>query len=301
MVGWILSVMAHEFSHAAVAWLGGDRTVAEKGYLSFPDPRRYGDSWASAWSFLPLLALAMGGIGFPGGAVYIRNDLIRSRLWRSAASLAGPAATLLVLVALAFGLSFWAGGGVEEPGPIALFEALTVLAFLQAMALILNLLPIPGLDGFGAIRPFLPASLAPHIRKAEGLVMVGLLLAIFVIPGRQRRAVPGRRPARAGPWPEPRRAARRLGGDFTSGSASAVRRPWPPARRASFPTTAYEPGGRGRGVAPRWRQTHPAALTTQFSRIAGAVQARIGRAIPEKVHDVDHQRPRCHDPYWQSW
>ena len=25
MVGWILSVMVHEFSHAATAWLGGDR------------------------------------------------------------------------------------------------------------------------------------------------------------------------------------------------------------------------------------------------------------------------------------
>ena len=42
MLGWVLSVMAHEFSHAAVAWLGGDVTVADKGYLSF-DPRRYGD------------------------------------------------------------------------------------------------------------------------------------------------------------------------------------------------------------------------------------------------------------------
>ena len=38
-------------------------------------------------------------------------------------------------------------------------------------------------DGFGAIRPFLPASLTPHIRKAEGLVMVGLLLLIFWVPG----------------------------------------------------------------------------------------------------------------------
>lgn len=180
MVGWILSVMVHEFSHAAVARLGGDRTVTEKGYLSF-DPRRYGDLGVSL--VIPLLALAIGGIGFPGGAVYIRNDLIRSRLWRSAASLAGPAATLVILLALAFGLSFWAGWGVEEPGPVALFEALTVLAFLQAMGLILNLLPIPGLDGFGAIRPFLPASLNPHIRKAEGLVMVGLLLVIFWVPG----------------------------------------------------------------------------------------------------------------------
>jgi Zn-dependent protease len=180
MVGWILSVMVHEFSHAATAWLGGDRTVAEKGYLSF-DPRRYGDLGVSL--VIPLLALVMGGIGFPGGAVYIRNDLIRSRLWRSATSLAGPAATLVILLVLTFGLSFWAGWGVEGPGSVALFGALTVLAFLQAMGLILNLLPIPGLDGFGAIRPFLPASLTPHIRKAEGLVMVGLLLVIFWVPG----------------------------------------------------------------------------------------------------------------------
>jgi Zn-dependent protease len=180
MVGWILSVMAHEFSHAAVAWLGGDRTVAEKGYLSF-DPRRYGDLGVSL--VIPLLALAMGGIGFPGGAVYIRHDLIRTKLWRAAASLAGPAATLVVLLAIAFGLSFWAGWGVGGPGSVALFEALTVLGFLQAMGLILNLLPIPGLDGFGAIRPFLPASLNPHLRKVEGLVMVGLLLVIFWVPG----------------------------------------------------------------------------------------------------------------------
>ena len=94
MVGWILSVMAHEFSHAAVAWMGGDHTVREKGYLSF-DPRRYGDLGVSL--VIPLIALIMGGIGFPGGAVYIRQDLIRTRLWRSVASLAGPAATLVIL------------------------------------------------------------------------------------------------------------------------------------------------------------------------------------------------------------
>ena len=42
LVGWVLAVMVHEFSHAAVAFLAGDHTVADKGYLSF-DPRRYGD------------------------------------------------------------------------------------------------------------------------------------------------------------------------------------------------------------------------------------------------------------------
>lgn len=176
MVGWILAVMAHEFCHAAVAWLGGDHSVVEKGYLSF-DPRRYGDLGTSL--VLPLIALALGGIGFPGGAVYLRPDLMRNRFWRAAAAIAGPAATLVILLGLTFGLRVWL---FREPdGP--LFAALTVLAFLQATALILNLLPLPGLDGFNVIRPFLPDSLTPHLRKAEGLSMGALFLLIFLVPG----------------------------------------------------------------------------------------------------------------------
>jgi Zn-dependent protease len=176
MLGWVLSVMAHEFSHAAVAYLGGDVTVARKGYLSF-DPRRYGDVGVSL--VLPLLALALGGIALPGGAVYLRNDLMRSRAWRAAAALAGPAATLAVLILLASVLGLWQAAGAQSP----LFSALSLLAFLQAMALILNILPIPGLDGFGAIRPFLPPAWGPQIRKAEGLTMALLLIAVFVVPG----------------------------------------------------------------------------------------------------------------------
>jgi Zn-dependent protease len=176
MVGWLLSMMAHEFSHALVGWMGGDHTVRSKGYLDF-DPRRYGNLQTTL--IVPLLALAMGGIGFPGGAVYLRNDLMRGRVWRAAASLAGPAATGVILLMLALILGVWWGTGASGD----LFAALTMLAFLQATALILNLLPIPGLDGFGAIRPFLPPSLAPSIRRAEGLSTLALLALVFFVPG----------------------------------------------------------------------------------------------------------------------
>src|SRR5439155_11501857 len=84
---------------------------------------------------------------------------------------------------ITFGLSFWAGWGVAGAGAVALFEAFTLLGFLQATALILNLLPIPGLDGFNVLRPWLPRGWTGNLRKIEGLVMIGLLLVIFYVPG----------------------------------------------------------------------------------------------------------------------
>ena len=33
--GWIFSLCLHEFSHALVAYYGGDTTVKDKGYLTF--------------------------------------------------------------------------------------------------------------------------------------------------------------------------------------------------------------------------------------------------------------------------
>jgi len=41
----------------------------------------------------------------------------------------------------------------------AFFGAVAFLGFVEVIALVLNLLPVPGLDGFGIIRPWLPYSL----------------------------------------------------------------------------------------------------------------------------------------------
>ena len=120
---WILSVGIHEFGHAFVAHKAGDTTIVEKGYLTL-DPLKYSDLVTTI--IFPLIALALGGIGFPGGAVYLREDLMRSKGWRSLASLAGPLGTLVVLVALAVALPFVASG--------PLYNALSLLALLQASA-----------------------------------------------------------------------------------------------------------------------------------------------------------------------
>lgn len=171
-VGWIISLCLHEFGHAATAWAGGDRSTAERGYLTL-NPLRYANPLMSI--LLPLAFLAMGGIGFPGGAVYVNRDAIRTPLWRAAMSAAGPAMNLLCLIAIGLALSF-------VPMNDALASGLGFLGGLQASALVLNLLPIPGLDGFGILETILPArerdALAP-IARFVGLV---LLVAIYAVP-----------------------------------------------------------------------------------------------------------------------
>lgn len=176
VLGWIVALAVHEFGHAFVAWKAGDHTVATRGYLTF-NPLLYADVATSI--VLPVIVLVIGGVALPGGAVYLRPDLMRSPLWRSAASLAGPAGTLIVLAALA-GLMALAGA-MDWTGP--LWPAVALLALFQAMALVFNLLPVPGLDGYGVIRPFLPPGVQTALAPVERFAIFALIAVVLFLPG----------------------------------------------------------------------------------------------------------------------
>ena len=105
--------------------------------------------------------------------MWINHTLLRSAAWDSAVSAAGPVANLLFFLMLV-GLYHLLP---EEAGDIA--PAIGVLAFFEATAIALNLLPLPGLDGFGIIRPLLP----PHVAEAGNVVAAGagFILIILVL------------------------------------------------------------------------------------------------------------------------
>jgi len=173
LVGWIFSLCLHEFAHAAVAFLGGDTSVREKGYLTF-NPLRYVDPIASI--FVPLVFLLLGGIGLPGGAVYIDARRLRSRWWACAVALAGPTANLAIAGVLVLVLSTSAMERNAAAPPLAF------LALLQVTALILNLLPVPPLDGYRAIAPFLPKNLQMTFDRWGSVPLFILLLVLWVVP-----------------------------------------------------------------------------------------------------------------------
>jgi Zn-dependent protease len=177
--GWITSVCVHEFGHAFVAYLGGDRAVASSGYLTL-NPLRYTNVLLSL--VMPVAFLLLGGIGLPGGAVYINHAALRSRSWDSAVSVAGPAGTLLcgVLVALPFLVS--GPGGISSLGHFDFYGGLAFLGFIEAIALVLNLLPIPGLDGFGIVRPWLPYSLQDAAVRYGQLGIIAVFVVLWFVP-----------------------------------------------------------------------------------------------------------------------
>ncbi|MEO8745506.1 MAG: Clp protease N-terminal domain-containing protein [Candidatus Dormiibacterota bacterium] len=177
--GWITSLCVHEFGHALIAYLGGDRSVAASGYLTL-NPLRYTNILLSL--VMPILFLLLGGIGLPGGAVYINRPALRSRTWDTAVSLAGPAGTLLcgLLVAIPFLIPGMSVLSIAQH--IAFFEAIAFLGFIEAIALVLNLVPIPGLDGFGALRPWLPSSLQDAAVRYGQLGIIGVFIVLWFVP-----------------------------------------------------------------------------------------------------------------------
>lgn len=173
LVGWIFSLCLHEFSHALTAYYGGDTSVREKGYLTF-NPLKYTHPVYSL--LLPLLFLLLGGIGLPGGAVYIETWRLRSRGWMSAVSLAGPAANLLLAILLGVILS------IASPGTGGIWPGLAFLAFLQISAVVLNLIPLPPFDGFGAIEPYLPDGIRAGLAQTRGILPLVVFFLLWYVP-----------------------------------------------------------------------------------------------------------------------
>lgn len=173
--GWVLSLIFHEFAHAVVAWRGGDLSIVDKGYLTL-DPRLYADPLTSI--AIPLFFLVIGGIGLPGGAVWINRAALRSSATATAVSLAGPA-TNLVFAALCLGpLSL--GIVTVENDPV-FASGLAFLGFLQVFAFVLNMLPVPGLDGFGAIEPHLPYPILAAVAPIRRWAILILFAALFYV------------------------------------------------------------------------------------------------------------------------
>lgn len=174
LAGWVASLCLHEFAHAYTAYRAGDRSVETAGYLTL-NPFRYVHPLLSI--VLPLFFIIQGGIGLPGGAVYLHRHAFRSRLAQSLAAAVGPATNAVLAVVLL---------GLAQAQPVGshpqFWGAVGFLGFLQITAAVLNLMPIPGLDGYAIIEAYLGE---PTRTGFEGFKPWGMLAVIALLQVRQ--------------------------------------------------------------------------------------------------------------------
>jgi len=169
IAGWVVSLCLHEFGHAFTAWRFGDHDAATRGYLSL-NPFKYTSPVFSI--VLPLLFIAMGGIGLPGGAVWVRTGAM-TKSQRTVVSLAGPLVNLVLAVVLLGAVQLF-----YRHDHSVFWSGVAFLALLQVMAVVLNILPIPPLDGYNALEPHLSPGLQ---RSLAPVKQYGFFILLFIL------------------------------------------------------------------------------------------------------------------------
>jgi Zn-dependent protease len=183
------SVILHEVSHGVVALACGDDTAQRAGRLTL-NPIRHVDPMGTL--VLPGL-MALSGLGAFGYAKPVPVNPSRMRSPRNQSlivSLAGPATN--VVIALVAGLALRlaqpsAGAIVSVYGIDALgvgYRLLFLFGFLNVSLAVLNLLPIPPLDGSAVVERLLPPRAWPAWMTIRTYAMPALILVVLLDPSR---------------------------------------------------------------------------------------------------------------------
>jgi Zn-dependent protease len=182
----LLAITLHEAAHGFAAWRLGDDTALRLGRVSF-NPFRHIDPFGTV--ILPaFLLFASGGRLMFGYAKPVPVDFGRLRRPRRNMVLvaaAGPLANLLLLAASALGLKVLAAAWPAAPGGAGWEWAahnLVNSAWINAVLILFNLLPIPPLDGGRIAVGLLPPAPARALARLERFGIVLILGALFLLP-----------------------------------------------------------------------------------------------------------------------
>ncbi len=194
------SIILHEVSHGAVAFLFGDDTAKRAGRLTL-NPIRHIDPFGTI--ILPAI-LSFSGFGAFG---YAKPVPVNPRKMRSPrnhgllVSLAGPAVNIALAVLAALVLRFlrppgtvagvldhWSGFRIPGYGQPTIFdEALFAFGFVNVVLAAFNLIPIPPLDGSAMIERLLPARWFPTWLRLRQYSMGIVLAIVLLVPGALNR------------------------------------------------------------------------------------------------------------------
>jgi Zn-dependent protease len=172
LLGILAGIVVHEASHACSAYALGDDTAYRQGRVTL-NPAEHLDVMGS-------LMILMAGFGW-GKPTPVTPSKLKGGVWGPVAvAAAGPTSNLLlvVLCAALFRLPPFQGE--------YLLTLIWYLALANGLLFILNLIPIPPLDGAAILYPFLPRSLSGFVSfmyQYGMYILIGLVLLSIFLPG----------------------------------------------------------------------------------------------------------------------
>lgn len=172
----IFAITVHEAAHGYAARHFGDMTAQNEGRITL-NPLKHIDPFGTI--ILPALTIMLGGILFgwakpvPVNFGRLRNPK-KDMLWVAAA---GPASNLVMAVIWAFVLK----SSVNMPDAIAVPLLLMAKAgvMINIVLMVLNLLPLPPLDGGRIAVSLLPHKLARSFAQLERYGFIILIVLLF--------------------------------------------------------------------------------------------------------------------------
>ncbi|MBR4255181.1 MAG: site-2 protease family protein [Lentisphaeria bacterium] len=172
----VFSICLHEFFHAWTALRFGDTTAADRGHLTLNPLRQMG----------PMSIIMFLILGFAWGAVPVNPAVLRAKSRHAPAivSLAGPATNfgLFLIGFFFFGfLQTRIPSLVEnEAAGMMVLQLFLLLGVYNCFLCIFNLLPIPGLDGWGALTEYVPRMKNLKSEFAKGVTIFLIFLLLFL-------------------------------------------------------------------------------------------------------------------------
>jgi len=178
----LFAITLHEAAHGYVARYFGDMTAYSQGRISL-NPLRHIDPVGTI--LLPILTLLIGGILFgwakpvPVNFAALRHPK-KDMLW---VSLAGPAANLFMALVWG-GMARLAWSSPESYFAEPLMEMAQLGIRINVVLIVLNMLPLPPLDGGRVAVSLLPHRQAYQLSKLEPYgIFILILLAITPVLG----------------------------------------------------------------------------------------------------------------------
>ena len=181
----IFAITLHEAAHGYVASKLGDTTALMLGRVSL-NPSRHIDPIGTI--LIPMILLATGGFifGWAKPVPVNRHNLNHPNRDMALVALAGPLANLVMalfwalITKLIFNINFGASAPWLQSTAIFLKLSAVFGIKINVVLMVLNLLPIPPLDGSRVVSSLLPAKTAIWYESIEPFGIWILLALIFL-------------------------------------------------------------------------------------------------------------------------